>query len=139
MTVSERTFQATPSALFDVVIDAERYPKWLVGAKEVHVGDASWPQPGSWFQHKVGFGPIQIDDRSTVSAIDPGHSFDLVVRARPLLQADVHFDVRANGTGSTLRMVERPRGIFRLFEPALALLIKPRNDRSLERLADVID
>lgn len=139
VTVSERSFQAGTDEMFAVLIDAEHYPRWLVGAKEVHIGDPSWPQPGSWFHHKVGFGPIQIGDRTTVSAIEPGRSLDLIVRARPLIEADVHFEIVAAGTGSVLRMDERPRGAFRVLGPLLSLLVKPRNDRSLQRLADVID
>jgi hypothetical protein len=56
-----------------------------------------------------------------------------------LIEADVHFEIVAVGTGSMLRMDERPRGVFRALGPLLALLVKPRNDRSLQRLADVID
>ncbi len=137
--VSERRFAAHPQRMFDTLVDAERYPEWLVGAREVHVDDPRWPRPGSRFQHEVGAGPIGLHDSTEVVDVEPARRLDLVVRARPFLVADVRFELHPDGTGTTLRMTERPRGLFRLLSPAIAPLVRLRNDRSLARLARRID
>jgi uncharacterized protein YndB with AHSA1/START domain len=139
MTICQRRFAASTQAVYDAITDAERYPQWLVGAKVVRVVDPSWPEPGSSFDHTVGVGAIEVDDRTTVEDVEPGRSLDLIVRARPFFEADVRFRVARDGTGTVLSMNERPRGVFRFAGPLLAPFIKARNARSLERLADMLD
>jgi uncharacterized protein YndB with AHSA1/START domain len=139
MTRSERTFTAPPEAVYAVLVDAERYPRWLVGARQVRVDDPAWPQPGSSFAHHVGAGPVDVEDATTVAVNEPGRRLDLVVRARPFLEADVSFRVEPHGAGTRLVMEEIPRGRFRLLAPFLAPLVKLRNDRSLCRLVEVVD
>jgi hypothetical protein len=139
MTVSTRRFDAGADVVYAALIDAEDYPQWLVGAKVVHIVDEEWPQPGSSFRHKVGAGPIEVKDITTVKALGPGRHFHLLVRARPFIEADVRFDVQPDGEGSVLTMNEVPVGIFRLVGPLTAPLVKARNDKSLQRLADLLD
>ncbi|MCU1361422.1 MAG: hypothetical protein JWN99_2711 [Ilumatobacteraceae bacterium] len=139
MTVCERHFRSAPQQVYDAIVDAERYPRWLVGAKVVRVVDASWPNPGAEFRHTVGAGPLEVDDRTTVRDVQPGRGLDLIVRARPFIEAEVRFRIAPDGTGSVLSMNERPLGIFRLATPLLAPFVKARNARSLERLAALID
>jgi Polyketide cyclase / dehydrase and lipid transport len=138
MTVTERRFRSSPDKVFEALVDADRYPCWLVGAKVVQP-DPDWPSPGSSFDHRVGFGPIEVEDRTTVRDLSTDRRLRLLVRARPFLEADVDFEVMPDGDGSLLRMDERPRGIFRLAAPLLAPLVRARNDRSLHRLADLIE
>lgn len=139
MTISERRFTVSPEAVYQAVIDAERYPRWLVGAKVVRVVDPTWPAAGASFDHTVGAGLIEVSDSTTVSDVHPGRSLDLVVRARPFIEADVRFRITRDGTGSRLSMNERPRGVFRFVAPLLAPFVKARNDRSLQRLAHLIE
>lgn len=139
MAVSERLFRAAPDEVFACLVDAESYPSWLVGAKQVRVDDPSWPRPGSSFKHEVGAGPIEVHDETSVKGVVPDRALDLVVRARPLFEADVHFDLVPEGTGTRLRMKETPRGPFRPLAPLVAPLVKLRNDRSLARLARRLD
>lgn len=139
MAVSERVVRAAPEAVFACLVDAESYPSWLVGARQVRVSDPSWPRSGSSFQHEVGAGPVQVHDETSVSGIVPDRALDLIVRARPLFEADVHFDLFPSGTGTRLRMTETPRGPFRPLAPLIAPLVKLRNDRSLSRLARRLD
>lgn len=139
MTVTERRFLADHDQLYEALIDAERYPLWLVGARVVHVPDAEWPAPGSSFDHRVGMGPVEVDDTTTVRDVRPGRQLRLLVRARPFLQANVDFDVTPDGSGSLLRMDEQPRGWFRVVAPLIAPFIKARNASSLKRLAEVVD
>jgi uncharacterized protein YndB with AHSA1/START domain len=139
MAVSERRFRAAPDEVFACLIDAEAYPAWLVGARKVRVSDPSWPRPGSSFDHQVGAGPVEVHDATSVADVVPNRSFDLVVRARPLFVADVHFELVPDGDGTVLRMTETPRGRFRLLAPIAAPLVKLRNDRSLQLLARRLD
>jgi uncharacterized protein YndB with AHSA1/START domain len=139
MTTVERRFRASSEQVYEALIDAERYPLWLVGAKVVHVPDSEWPAPGSSFDHRVGVGPLEVDDSTTVREVRPGRRLRLLVRARPFLEADVDFDVTSDGSGSVLRMDERPRGVFRFAAPFIGPLIKARNARSLALLAKVVD
>jgi hypothetical protein len=135
MVTSRRWVPADPGTVYRTMIDAERYPEWLVGARHVEV-KGNWPEPGSSFAHEVGAGPAVVHDVTTATGGDPGHSLDLRVRARPMLEADVHFEIRAEDLRSCeVVMVERPVGPFRIIAPLVAPLIKLRNDRSLERLA----
>ena len=133
--VSERRLDATPHRVFDVLVDAEHYPAWLVGARQVSVDDPAWPMPGSEFHHEVGAGPIDVHDSTSVVGMEPWRRLDLVVRARPFLVADVHFEVHPEGSGTWLRMEERPRGVFRLLSPFITPLVRLRNDRSLAKLS----
>lgn len=139
MAVSERILEASPDLVFKSLIDAESYPQWLVGSKFVSVRDPRWPRPGSSFDHESGIGPLDVHDSTTVAGIVPGHTLDLIVRARPFLEADVHFDVIASGSGTLLRMGETPRGFFRVLAPLVAPLVRARNNRSLSRLAARLD
>jgi uncharacterized protein YndB with AHSA1/START domain len=139
MPTSRRWIPAPAATVYDTIIDPERYPDWLVGARHVRVTTSQWPKPGTSFEHEVGAGPVEVHDVTTATGGTPGHSLDLRVRARPMLEADVHFEVTVfDHKSSEVEMVETPVGPFRLFGPLVAPLIKLRNDRSLERLAGLL-
>lgn len=133
--VSERVLAATPGRVFDALVDAEQYPTWLVGARQVTVNDPAWPARGSTFDHEVGAGPVDVHDSTSVVDVEWRRRLDLVVRARPFLVAHVRFDLRPEGAGTRLRMEERPRGAFRLLSPVITPLVRLRNDRSLANLS----
>ena len=129
---------ATIDEVFDALVDAERYPQWLLGAKVVQIVDRDWPRPGASFEHEVGVGPMTVQDRTTVEDIDPGRRLTLLVRARPFIEAHVAFHVCPQAGGTRLTMTEKPAGWFRLLSPVIAPLVKVRNDRSLQRLAELL-
>jgi uncharacterized protein YndB with AHSA1/START domain len=137
--VSERRLDAAPPRVFEFLTDAAHYPTWLVGARRVVVDDPHWPRPGSSFHHEVGAGPIEVHDATSVVGLEPWRRLDLVVRARPFLIADVRFEVEPHGSGTTLRMTEEPRGPFRVMSPLIWPFVRARNDRSLRRLAELVD
>jgi Polyketide cyclase / dehydrase and lipid transport len=138
MTVTEQSFEVSAVALFAVLAEPETYPRWLVGAKDVREVTPDWPAVGSSFKHVVGFGPLAIPDRTTVRKLDAPAMFELLVRARPLLEAVVRFEVEDVGAGSRLRMTETPVGIYRFIAPLARPLIRARNERSLRRLQEVV-
>lgn len=139
MSVTERTYEISPETLFATIVDPSTYPEWLVGAKKIREVSSTWPEPGSFFKHAVGFGPIVIPDTTTASAIMRSHMLELLVRARPIIEARVRFDIAAKESGSVLRMTETPVGIFKLVAPVAQRLIRARNERSLDRLAALVE
>lgn len=136
--VSEIEVDLTPTAVFEVLTDATHYPRWLGGARRVVVDDPAWPAPGSTFHHEVGVGPVDVHDATSVADIEPGRRLDLVVRARPFLVADVRLEVEPSSRGARIRMIERPRGGFRLLSPLITPMVKLRNDHSLRQLAELL-
>ncbi|MCU1366326.1 MAG: hypothetical protein JWN39_1965 [Ilumatobacteraceae bacterium] len=139
MTVTEQKFDITPTALFDVLVDPTTYPKWLVGAKRIREVSPDWPAAESWFKHTVGFGPIAIPDRTTVRDVEAPIMLELLVRARPAIEAIVRFDIVPKTDGCLLRMTETPVGIHKLLSPVMQPLIRARNERSLQRLRGLTD
>jgi uncharacterized protein YndB with AHSA1/START domain len=139
VTVTEKRLQSAPSDVWAALIEPTTYPRWLVGAKRIREVSPSWPDPESWFEHVVGFGPVQVADRTTVRAVDPPTILELLVRARPFLTATVRFEVRSRPVGCVLRMTETPEGIYKIVSAVAGPLLRRRNERSLNRLAAVVD
>ena len=139
MSVTEQKFAISPAALFDVLVDPTTYPKWLVGAKHIREISPDWPAPESWFKHTVGFGPLAIPDRTTLRDVEAPIMLELLVRARPAIEAVVRFDVVPKADGCLLRMTETPAGLYKFVSPLAQPLIRARNERSLRRLRDLVD
>ncbi len=138
-TITDRAFDVSAERLFAILTEPITYPEWLVGAKHIRSVSADWPAPGGHFRHVVGFGPLAIPDRTTVRDIEAPHLLVLFVRARPVIEAMVRFDVTSKGGGCALRMTETPVGVFALIAPLAGPLIRARNKRSLDRLAGLVD
>lgn len=138
-TVTEKTFVVAATEVFAALVDPDTYPQWLVGTKNIREVSSDWPAPGSYFKHTVGFGLIAIPDRTTVRDVETPHMLTLFVRARPVVEAVVQFDVTSNGDTCTLRMTETPVGVYKVIAPLARPLIQARNERSLLRLAAFID
>jgi uncharacterized protein YndB with AHSA1/START domain len=139
VTVTKRTFSIPAAELFEVLVEPTTYPRWLVGAKKIREVSPQWPQPGSYFKHTVGFGPIAIPDRTTVRELQRPRLLVLFVRARPLIEAVVRFEVNDVVGGCELVMTEQPAGVYKLAAPLTQPLVRLRNERSLQRLQDVVD
>jgi len=133
-----REFDASPVAMFKVLVDPTTYPSWLIGAAEIRDVDDAWPAPGSRFHHRVGVGPLSIPDHTEVLACDDEAMLCLRVRARPLIAAVVTFHVVGDRDGDhcVVTMEEEParRVIGNLVRPVLDPTIHVRNHRSLRRL-----
>lgn len=123
-----------------MLADPETYPDWLVGAHEIRSVDDDFPAPGSDFHHEVGAGgPVTVPDRTTSLEAEPARSLVLLVRARPLFEGVVRFELRPAADGTTVRMDETPLGVLRWLSPVLAPLLRARNARSLDRLRDLVE
>ncbi len=134
-----RRLHADPATIYDFLVHVDTYPEWLIGAKEAHPVDDSWPSPGAAFSHHVGVGPIQVHDHSTITAMERNHTLDMEVRVQLLFRADVHFELLPDGDGTIIVMREIPKGPFKLLTPVVAPLIRMRNNRSLAALERRLD
>jgi uncharacterized protein YndB with AHSA1/START domain len=140
MARAERSIDATPEEVFAVLSDATTYPKWLIGARRIRAVDDDWPHPGSFMHHSVGAGPLTLDDKTMVVAIEPPRRLVLEARLRPLARASVEFDLIQAGTATHVVMKER------LTAPICAVLsnslVRPilelRNVESLRRLEQIV-
>ena len=139
MAITEHPFTVSASTLFDTLINPDTYPRWLVGTRHIRSVSDDWPQPSSYFKHTVGFGPIAIPDRTTVRTIDEPRTLEMLVRARPVIEAVVRFDVTPSPSGCTLRMEETPVGVYKLVSAVAQPLIRARNERSMKRLEAFVE
>ena len=98
---------ASPTAVFDVLGDAEAYPRWVVGARRMRRVDSDWPAEGSEFHHAVGLPGAELHDSTEVVEHVPLHRIVLEVRFRPTGTA-VELVVDQTDEGSIVTMAESP-------------------------------
>lgn len=142
MATNETTIRATPEQVFDILMDARTYAEWVVGAKEIRDVDPSWPEPGSEFHHKVGVGPLEIKDSTTMVAHERPSFVKLEVHAGPVGSGIVEMRLKDCGDGATtVEMVEYPIGgpAEILDGPVEDAAIKARNAESLRRLKTLVE
>ena len=135
MSVNEIEVDAPPAAVWAVLADPPTYEEWVVGNKAIRDHDPKWPEPGTEFHHKVGFGPVAVKDKTVSLEAVTSRRLVMNVRAFPAGQGVVTFDLTETGQGTHVRMEELPAGgpVKRVW-PALAPLVKLRNAVSLRRL-----
>lgn len=132
---------ASAEAVFEVLLDPYTYPDWVVGCQKIREVDRSWPSPGARFHHRVGVGPLAVDDSTKIVAVEPPCRLVLEARAGPAGTAEVVFDVTPEDEGSRVTIAERP-----VDGPAEALggvvkdgLLEFRNVESLQRLKECVE
>src|SRR3954453_19254759 len=89
MPVVERSLPCRAADAYAVLVEPRTYPLWLLGARRIRFVSLSSPRRASYFQHVVGFGPFASVDRTTSKGSRRGRELNLVVRARPFLEAMV--------------------------------------------------
>ncbi len=136
MARSSTYVEARPERVFAVLRDPRAYGDWVVGSATIRDADESWPEVGSVFHHRVGWGPLSLPDHTEVLACDPPHELVLRARARPLGTAVVRLALRPQGIGTRVTMIEDPGDPFTalLFSPVTHLAVRLRNRASLRRL-----
>jgi len=135
MATVHTTIDAPIEDVWDALVDVRTYPHWLIGARRIRRVDDGWPAPGTAFHHEVGLGgPLTIRDSTRSESVDHGRRLELDVRARPLLRANVTFELRPTAEGTEVTLEEHPIGWHRVLAPVLAPLVMARNRASLERL-----
>jgi uncharacterized protein YndB with AHSA1/START domain len=133
----ERTVQAPPESVWNVLSDGWLYPLWVVGASRIRQVDDAWPEPGSRIHHSVGLWPAVLDDDTEVLECVPVSRIGLRAKAWPSGQATVTLRLEPQGASTRVRMAEDvTAGPARLVpKPVRAPALLWRNRESLRRLA----
>jgi uncharacterized protein YndB with AHSA1/START domain len=139
MSVNRTKIAAPPSLVYDILLDPEAYPSWVVGTRAIRGWDKAWPEIGSCFYHRVGLGPFAINDFSKVLVVDPGHRVTLEIGIRPLGLGvvDMAIEPADNAEATLVTLTETTIGGFlhMIPVPMLHPVLWARNDLTLRRLA----
>lgn len=108
MTEVSRVVDAPPQTVFAVLADGWSYGGWVVGSSHIRAVDAGWPAVGSRIHHSVGSWPLQLQDETTVVAVETGVSLSLEAKAWPTGAAAVGLTLvpHDGGTRTLVRMTE---------------------------------
>ena len=128
------TIPASQEQVYAVLSDPETYPDWLAGAQRIRHVDASFPRPGTAFDHEVGpaEGVTLADDTRSLVA-DPPRRLQLEVHAGPVTGI-ADFQLTPSGAGTEVVLRESFVGRLGLTMPVMRSVIHLRNKGSLERL-----
>jgi uncharacterized protein YndB with AHSA1/START domain len=144
MARNQRLMPVSPERVFSVLADPPSYGHWVVGSDTIRDADATWPAVGSRFHHRVGVGPLKVNDHTEVLESDPPRRLVLLAKARPLFgTARVELDLERRGGGTLVTMVEDGGDpLTKLVmngpaRPLAHLLIRRRNAASLRRLEEL--
>jgi uncharacterized protein YndB with AHSA1/START domain len=138
---NEADFSVPPARVFEVLSQPESYADWVVGSDTIRDADSNWPAAGSRFYHRVGVGPIKVEDHTEVLEVEWPTRLVLRARARPLGTAIVKLLITPTETGCHVTMTEvagdplSKLAINRLTDP----LVHARNVESLRRLQRICE
>jgi uncharacterized protein YndB with AHSA1/START domain len=138
---NERIVHATPQQIFDVLADPRGYAYWVIGSIEIRDADADWPRKGSKFHHTVGAGPLRLKDHTVVEEVEPQRFLQIQAKTRPFGKSRVKLELEPVDGGSKVTMIEDPADTATafLYQPLTHLLMRGRNLKSLERLAELAE
>lgn len=136
MARNEIDIAASPSAVYDVLLDPTCYPGWVVGAKDIRDVDDEWPEVGARFHHCVGVGPLTVKDSTKILDRVDARRVVLEVRARPAGRGKVVLDLESTDAGTHVVMEETVISGPASFLPAVLVepAMRTRNAESLRRL-----
>ena len=136
MARNQRLIPAPPERVFAVLSDPASYADWVVGSDIIRDADAGWPAVGTRFHHRVGWGPLKVNDHTEVIASDPPRRLELHAKARPLGTASVVLELEPQDGGTLVTMTEDAGDPFTalVFFGLTHLLVRGRNVESLRRL-----
>jgi Polyketide cyclase / dehydrase and lipid transport len=140
VTETSRTVGTTPERIFAVLADGWSYASWVVGAAHIRDVDPGWPAAGTRIHHRVGPWPLQINDQTTVRAVEPGRALELDAQMWPLGAAFIRIRLEPlSPTTTRVHMAEAlTSGIGRLLPDVVqAPLVRARNAEALRRLDDI--
>jgi uncharacterized protein YndB with AHSA1/START domain len=132
---------APPERVFAVLSEPQTYGDWVVGSDSIRDADPAWPATGSRFHHRVGVGPLKLNDHTEVLEVDPPRRLVLHARARPLGTAKVTLLLTAQGGATHVTMREEAGDpLSRLaINPLTDWLVHHRNIESLRRLKRIAE
>jgi uncharacterized protein YndB with AHSA1/START domain len=122
-----------------VLADPYAYPRWVVGADTIRDVEGHWPAPHSKIHHRVGWGPLKLNDNTEVMESAPPNRLVLQARTRPLGTARVTMELVPLNGGTRVTMIEDAGDAYTrlLFNVVLDRLLAKRNVESLRRLVSL--
>jgi uncharacterized protein YndB with AHSA1/START domain len=142
MARNEIVIDAPPSEVYETLLDAKNYPKWVLGAKRLRGVDASWPRRGSRFSPKVGAGPVEMDANTRLLEKQENRLVVLCVQLQPLATGIVRLALKPKARGRKTRVVmteDATSGPLAWFKnPVTTATIAIRNALSLRRLRRLV-
>lgn len=131
---------APPERVFAVLCDWRGYGYWVAGTRFTSGADPDWPRVGSAFSHQIGFGPLCLDDRTEVVAIDPPRRLELRIHLGPFGRLRTTLELEPEGDGTRLRLIELPDDVrTRLLAPVVIAGLHVRNFESSRRLKNLVE
>lgn len=106
MATTRTQIAASPDEVFAALANPENYGDWVVGSDTVRDADPTWPKFGSRFHHRIGFGPLKVNDHTEVLEVEAPHRLVMRARARPLGSAKVTLLLTERGGGTYVTMIE---------------------------------
>lgn len=139
MATNQRFMLAPPQAVWDALADAGGYGYWVVGSKTIRDADPEWPAPGSKFHHRIGVGPLTVEDHTESLEARAPELLRLRAKGRPVGTATVTLELRPRDGGTVVRITENPDGAYRALalNPLTHAITKARNAESLMRLEEL--
>ena len=141
MAENHRLIRADAARVFDVLSNAGTYADWVVGAHKIRDADRAWPAVGSRLHHRVGVGPIKLNDHTEVMECVPGKKLVLHARVRPFGTAVVTMLLEARAGATAVTMTENAGdNLSRIaINPLTDWIVHLRNVESLRRLARIAE
>jgi uncharacterized protein YndB with AHSA1/START domain len=138
---ARRFIHAPPEDIFNVLSKPETYERWVVGCQAVRDHDQAWPEPGASFEHRIGIGPLRVQDITTVVAATPPRRLVLRTRAWPLGETTVELRLVAARDGTQVEMRQHPSAgpIAKLDNPLQQFWTGLRDRECLRRLAQLAE
>lgn len=135
--------EASPDSVFDVLVDPETYPDWLVGAQHIRSVDEDWPSVGARFHHAIGVGPAAVPGSTSVLRCARPDELVLAAGMGPFGEAAVRFALEPAPEGTLVRFEELPvrgvaRVLWRIARPVVSVGLWGRNAVSLASLSRVV-
>lgn len=141
MATTHNQIDAPPERVFAVLADPKSYADWVVGSDAIRDADPNWPAVGSRFHHRVGVGPLKVNDHTEVVDVEPPRRIVLHARARPAGTALVtlRLEPRDGGTYVTMRETAGDALSHLAINPLTDRLVHMRNVESLRRLKRIAE
>ena len=83
MARNRRLILSSPTEVWRLLADGQRYGEWVTGTQQVLATDPHWPDVGARLRVRVGLGPLTLDDSRAVRTCEPQHRLELEAKADP--------------------------------------------------------
>jgi uncharacterized protein YndB with AHSA1/START domain len=139
MALRRRYLAAPREAVWAALSDGSRYAEWVAGTREIRRTDPRWPKVGAEIEFVAGYGPLVLNDHTTVRVCQPPERLELEVRAGSLGTVRVAFHLTEWGVGTLVTLDEHPlRGVSAgLHGPPAEWVTHLRNRLVLRRLSEL--